>query len=118
MVQFRTVSESGDWLAGLFDFRGKLLPLIDSARLLDREPSEIRMATRILVIRTSDQTEAAGDEQVGLIVERVLGSDNVDFDQNASCRPSTGIEFLGTVAKTKNVTVQLTIPARLPTVQV
>lgn len=115
-VQSRPVPESESWLTGLFDYRGSLLPLIDSSRLLGHDASDIRMATRILVIRVSeDRGEHVG--RVGLIVERVLGSESLDFDGDAAFMlpTSSGVKFLGPVAITADATVQLTIPSRLPT---
>ncbi len=58
MVQSRPVPGSEDWLTGLFDFRGNLLPLIDSSQLLGHDASDIRMSSRILVIRTSSRSGA------------------------------------------------------------
>ena len=74
------------------------------------------MATCILVIRTA---EGAGQnhDRIGLIVEQVLGSESVNFDEDnaATTSPSTRVSFLGPVAMTRHATVQLTIPSRLPT---
>ena len=39
LVESRPVPESEDWLTGLFNFRGSLLPLVDSSRLLGHEAS-------------------------------------------------------------------------------
>ncbi|TWU30825.1 chemotaxis protein CheW [Novipirellula artificiosorum] len=116
VVQSRPVVGSEDWLQGLFDYRGRLLPLVDSSRLLGHTASEIRMASRILVIRPSDDTQD-DRHHLGLIVEQVLGSEDVDFDkgeESRSCQLSS-IAFLGPVACIGNSTVQLTTPSRLPT---
>ena len=116
MVQCRPMPESEDWLMGLFDFRGSLLPLLDSSQLLGHGTSDVRMSSRILVLRTSEQS-AENRELVGLTVEHVLGGENLNFDDDTAHQPvpSFGIDFLGPVALTSNGTVQLTLPSRLPT---
>lgn len=116
MVESRHVPNSDDWLVGIFDFRGSLLPLIDSSMLLGRDASVIRMASRILVIRTSVDPDEDGD-RVGLVVEQVLGSERLDFGERASCKTTntSRYDFLGPIAMTPNSTVQLTIPSRIPT---
>ena len=116
MVQSRPLPRSEDWLTGLFDFRGNLLPLIDSSRLLGDDASDVRMSSRILVICTSEEENP---DRVGLIVEQVLGSEDLDFDNETLTRPpsSSDLDFLGPVALTPDSTIQLTFPTRLPTRQ-
>jgi chemotaxis-related protein WspB len=117
MVQSRPMPGSEPWLTGLFDYRGELLPLLDSSRLLGHDASNVRMSSRILVIRVGDETDESS-ERVGLIVEHVLGAERLDFEDATAHppAPAAGIEFLGPVALTPSGTVQLTVPARLPTV--
>lgn len=115
IVNSRPVPNSEPWLTGLFDYRGHLLPLIDSSRLLGQGASEIRMSSRILVIRTAKEEKQTGG-WVGLIVQYVLGSENMDFEGDANHWPPplSGFDFLGPVARTPESTVQLMIPERLP----
>jgi chemotaxis-related protein WspB len=115
MVQSRPIAASQDWLAGVFDFRGQLLPLIDSSRMLGNAASLTRMSSRILVILTSDDP-ALPREVVGLIVESVLGCDNLDFEEqkNHQLATDSGLNFLGPLAQTPRGMVQLTVPIRFP----
>jgi len=118
VVQARPIPGCEPCLTGLFDYRGALLPLFDSSRVLGHEDSSIRMSSRILVILADDPT---GPEPkcVGLLVEHVLSVERLDFREDSSEPPgcSSRIDFLGPVALTENGTVQLTVPARLPVIQ-
>ena len=118
IVQSRPMPGSEDWLTGLFDYRGNLLPLLDTSRLLGHDASDLRMSSRIIVTRVGAEVDGNG-ELVGLIVEHVLGSETLDFDGETAPLPAppSRIDFLGPVALTPSGTVQLTIPARLPTAQ-
>lgn len=66
LVELRRPQALGG-VAGVFDFRGVPVPVIDLAQLTLGRPSEQRMSTRIIVVRDSD-----GDESrlLGLIAER------------------------------------------------
>lgn len=111
VVQSRPIAGSEPWLRGLFDYRGELLPLVDSARLFEREAGDYRMSSRILVLQV-DSIEGDGQRRLGLLVERVLGTERLEFAEAAG--PSPGLDFLGPVAMTAAGTVQLMAPARLP----
>ncbi len=121
MVLSRPVPGSDPWFTGWFDYRGSLLPLFDSSQLLGHGASNVRMSSRILVLRI-DHEQSEPPYQLGLTVEHVLGAELLDFPAGGtvsspvSSRRSSPLDFLGTVAQTKCGTVQLTIPARFPLV--
>src|SRR5688572_6125968 len=74
VVQSRPVTGSEPLLLGLFDYRGELLPLLDSARLLERDAGDYRMSSRILVLQL-ESPEGDRQRRLGLLVERVLGTE-------------------------------------------
>lgn len=115
VVQSRPIPGSETWLTGLFDYRGLLLPLLDSSRLLDHNGCEIRMSSRIIVIRTGEG-ETKNPELGGFLVEHVLGAERLEFEESMdeSATYPSGIPFLGPVALTNSGTVQLMLPSRLP----
>ncbi len=117
MVYSRPIPGREPWLVGWFDYRGTLLPLFDSSRLLGQDASEIRMSSRILVMQV-DEIEAQPPYRLGLVVEHVLGVETLEFDERAAHpKPaSPALAFLGAVALTNGGTVQLTIPHRFPVV--
>lgn len=117
LVEARPITGSPVWLRGLVDYRGDLVPLLDAARLLDSDAEvNYRQSSRIVVLQVNAEgTEGRG--RVGLLVEHVVGTETLDFDREAA-GPGFGlsqVEFLGPVARTPGGTVQLIVPARLPT---
>jgi chemotaxis-related protein WspB len=116
MVQSRPVPASQPWMTGVFDFRGQLLPLLDASRLLGNSGTEIRMSSRIIVIRTVEEADESRD-RIGLIVEHVLGSESIDFgiDSERCSSSYSSCDFLGPITRTGDSLVQLTHAERLPT---
>jgi chemotaxis-related protein WspB len=117
VVEFRAAPQSDPWIKGLFNYRGTLLPLLDASQLLGHEAGETRMFGRILVIQTGQSgKDDAGQRPVGLLVQRVLGSEDLDFqdDSGHPGLPASGVPFLGPVALTPHGTIQLTEPALFP----
>ena len=117
MVQSRPIPGSEPWLTGCSIIAATLLPLFDSSQLLGQDASDIRMSSRILVIRSRIAT-AETTVPLGLIVEHVWGPSDLISTKEPPIRwpRSSAIDFLGPVALTTSGTVQLTIPARLPVV--
>jgi len=106
------------WVRGLFNYRGRLIPLVDVARLLARSPSPDRMINRVVVVRSTPGT-AALDSPVGLWVEAVLEPEALDFD-GAGMHPGFATEagrFLGPVVETGWGQVQLVHPQELFTAE-
>ncbi|GMV27334.1 MAG: hypothetical protein AMXMBFR58_33650 [Phycisphaerae bacterium] len=113
-LAFRPVPAAPGWVRGLFSHRGRLIPLVDAARLLDQPVVPDRMANRVLVVRCSP-----GPDHVpwtaGLWVHSILEIDRIDFDQPGS-HPglATGAgRFLGAIAQTRWGQVQLVEPREL-----
>lgn len=70
MVSLRKVAHAPEWVAGLFNYRGAIVPAIDLCCLLQRRPCVAALSTRIIVLNYWD--EAGGSEQLfALIAERV-----------------------------------------------
>jgi len=68
------------YVAGQFDYRGQVVPVIDLRQLVTDEPCRAVLSTRIVVV---EQTEAPGERRaIGLIAERVtetLSKEPSDF---------------------------------------
>jgi chemotaxis signal transduction protein len=81
-VQWRPLPASEIWLKGLFTYRATLLPLLDFDLLLQRESPPLRRTARILVIRSGDPCSVeASSAELGLLVQRVLGSEQLDVTE-------------------------------------
>ena len=60
-----SVPDVPDWIEGMIDYRGKVVPVIDLRRRFELPPQANRDSTRILVCN-------AGTEWIGAIVDAVL----------------------------------------------
>ncbi|MBX3389286.1 MAG: chemotaxis protein CheW [Phycisphaeraceae bacterium] len=111
-VQAEPCSAVPGWVRGLFVYRGTLIPLVDVAGLLGRNPQEDRMSNRVIVVRVG---EHAALERAGLWVENVLELDRPAFEAPGS-HPGFWVEqsrFLGKVAQTRYGAVQEVRPREL-----
>jgi len=63
LVTLRNIPHAADYIAGLFNYRGRLVPVIDLSFLLIAVPSRPLMSTRIVLVHYD----------VSPIVSRVLG---------------------------------------------
>lgn len=67
-VDCQPVPDGPTWLAGVFAYRGRAIPLVDLTRLLSGQPCPRRANSRIVLVRCA----AAGiPETIGLLAERV-----------------------------------------------
>src|SRR5262245_53787358 len=64
LVTLRAVPGAPPAVAGIIDYGGAAVPVIDLARLLANRPAHRRLGTRIVLVRY------AGEHTLGLIVER------------------------------------------------
>jgi len=70
LVQCRQVPRAPAFVAGLFDYRGRVVPVIDLSEMAGHGPARRLMSTRILLVNYPDRL---GREQVlGLMAERVV----------------------------------------------
>ena len=74
MVRMQPLPQAPQWLRGLFDFHGQLLPAVDAAVLLGDAPVEQRLGARILLLHGPMRHDpGAPMATFGLIVESVEG---------------------------------------------
>jgi chemotaxis signal transduction protein len=108
VVESRPLPGTAACVRGLINYRGKLIPLIDAAALLEGNPCLPKMTARILVI---DISPADGAETVrfGLLVETLLGNEDVAFEDSSSYEGGalSQNEWLGPVARASTGTIQL-----------
>lgn len=70
MVALRKVAQAPEWVAGLFNYRGTIVPAIDLCCLLQKRPCAAALSTRMIVVNYWD--EVSGSEQLfAPIAERV-----------------------------------------------
>jgi len=69
MVKLKEVPHAPDYFAGLFNYRGVVVPVIDMRRLIQGQPCQMRLSTRIILVDylKEDNTPYI----IGLMAERV-----------------------------------------------
>lgn len=104
-VELGSVARAPAYIAGLFNYRGQNVPVIDLCRLLHDQPCRNSFTTRIILAHFP---LANGDSRVlGLLAERVTETLHIDPDSYTD----TGIQiddtpFLGRVAQTDSGLIQ------------
>jgi chemotaxis-related protein WspB len=111
-VNLRSVGGSPDWLAGVFVYRGDVIPVIDMHRLTGACQCPPHLSSRIILVPrpTSD-----GREQiVGLLATQVADIREIRADESkfAAITAGTGAD-LGPVVADGSGTLRLVDPDRL-----
>jgi len=68
-VSLRKVHHVPDYVAGLFNYRGMILPVIDLCHLIQNTPSRSHLSTRIMIVKQPRQDGL--QQYLGLMAERV-----------------------------------------------
>jgi chemotaxis-related protein WspB len=69
LVELRNLPQAPRGLAGIMNYRGKPVPVIDLCQLTADQPASQRLSTRIIILKHPNPKQ--GDRLVGLIAERV-----------------------------------------------
>ena len=94
IVPLKEVPHAPDYVAGLFNFRGVIVPVIDLRLLIQGKPCEMRMSTRVILVDyvREDNTPYI----LGLMAERV--TETARRDESAFVSPGlklAGAPYLG-----------------------
>jgi chemotaxis-related protein WspB len=104
-VDLRPIPHAPEFLAGLFNYRGRAVPVVDLGRLLGASSSLDRLDTRIILAREPGE---CGGRLLGLVAEHVSEVATVRDDQVVL--PGMSLEdapYLGEVVRTEAGLVQV-----------
>lgn len=112
MVEVRTLPAAPEWVLGLADHHGTLIPVVEGSRLVGREPAAATQAARVVVLAVD---ALGGVHRAGVLVPRVVSVERVEFAAASSHRGLRieGAEHLGEVARLRESAVQRVRPGRL-----
>lgn len=118
-VVWQAVPDAPRGVAGLFNYHGTPVPLVDLSTLMSGTPSAVRMNTRILVVDPGPggAVGAGGDTKFGVLVERVVGtlrrpeSDFVDPGTLAAGASYAGPVLADDEGVIQRITVEQLLPA-------
>ena len=97
LLAIKPIPQAHAAVAGVMNFRGAPVPVIDVSQLTLGRPAERRLSTRIVLVHYPDA--AGGTRLLGLIAERAtqtLRRERADFVPSGVT--STGAPYLGPVA--------------------
>ncbi len=113
MVTLKEMPASPSYIAGLFNFRGTVVPVIDLCRLIHGRPCGMRLSTRIILV---DYLKADGTPfLLGLMAERV--TEAVRIREDAIIRAGLKMEgapYLGGVVMEKDDMIRYIDVDKLP----
>jgi chemotaxis-related protein WspB len=96
-------------VAGVIDYRGRAIPVIDLCAAMTDRPSRARVSTRIVVVRYD-----ASDRMIALIAERATETVRIDRAQFQSSGVALeSAPYLGAVASVGGALIQWVEPSRL-----
>ncbi|MBW4559599.1 MAG: chemotaxis protein CheW [Mojavia pulchra JT2-VF2] len=101
LVSLRTLPHKPDYFAGIFNYRGQIVPVIDLCQLMHGKSSRDYLSTRIILINYwGNKRDTASEQQasyiLGLMAERVVETlhkadvDLVDVNVQMSAVPYLG----------------------------
>lgn len=106
LMDLKQMPKAPDYVAGLLNFHGNPVPVIDLCTLACGTPCAPHFDTRILLVDYRDADEAR--HMLGLVVERVTGVEHVDPAAFLPPGVSTGqAPFLGKVTTHGGAILQL-----------
>ncbi len=112
MVEVRPLDHVQDWIRGLMNFRGRLIPLLDAKALLGGPIVEPRRSSRIIVAQLVADDRSS---LLGLLVEKVGNVQELEFSGDTShpglANPQT--EHLGPLALVEGQAIQLLDPQKI-----
>jgi chemotaxis-related protein WspB len=110
MVVLRSVQPAPDHIAGVFNYHGKIVPVIDLCRLTRGTPCKICYSTRIIMVNDSRLQDSDSSQllhPIGLIAERVTETLKLSIDPSHLTASSTVTPDLGRLLNTERGMVQM-----------
>lgn len=79
LVPLRTLPEAPAYIAGLMNYHGKSLPIIDASQLLAGYDTPQRLSSRIVVVKV--KTQNGSFREIGLLLERAIETLSIADDR-------------------------------------
>lgn len=107
-VALRPVPRAPHYLKGMFHYRGQVVSVIDLAELMGGSACQVRLSTRLIVVKQANEPGRSGDRLIALLAENV--NDLVKVRDDAWAAPSVTLPqspYLGPVMKDDAGLIQL-----------
>lgn len=106
MVAMKRIPHAPDCVAGLFNYRGAIVPVIDLRQLIYNAPCQLRLSTRIILVEYLKQDKTPG--VFGIMAERI--TEAVNKPESAFTEPGIMMKnapYLGGIVMENNAMIQL-----------
>ena len=112
LINFKRIPNAPQGIAGVFNFHGAAVPLIDLTELALGRPSHAKMSTRIILIHY--QKESGQKHLLGLLAEHVMETIKLAESDFVDCGVAAGgAPYLGSVLTSKDAIIQRIESSRL-----
>ena len=112
LINFKRIPHAPSSVAGVFDYHGTPVPVIDLTELAAGRPSQAKMSTRIVLINYIE--ESGKKHMLGLVAEYVMETlQRAESDFADSGVAATASPYLGSVATEKGGIIQRIDVSRL-----
>jgi chemotaxis-related protein WspB len=111
-VPLRRLSHVPEYVAGVFRYRGVMVPVIDLTRLIDGRPAPALLSTRIVLVRHPGPSGAG--RPLGLLTERATDLDEGTSEPRSSGFDAPEASFLGGLSTTGNMIQYVNVERLLP----
>jgi chemotaxis-related protein WspB len=110
LVQLQRIESAPSWFAGVFVYRGRVIPVIDLHRLIGAAECPPNLSMRLILVpyRTGDQ-----ERLIGLLATRVADLRDIEPPPPAPSRATRDQPDLGPVLVNGNEIIHLVEPDRL-----
>lgn len=79
LVELRKLYHAPEYMAGLFNYRGSIVPVLDLCQLIQGSSSRSCLSTRIILVKYQQNNQ--NEQLIGLMAERVTDTVNVPASQ-------------------------------------
>lgn len=79
LVELRKLYHAPEYMAGLFNYRGRIVPVLDLCHLIQGSSSRPCLSTRIILVKYQQNNQ--NEQLMGLMAERVTDTVNVPASQ-------------------------------------
>jgi chemotaxis-related protein WspB len=112
MVALKKVPHAPECVAGLFNYRGMIVPVIDLRQFIHKTPCQLRLSTRIILVEYLKQDKTRG--VFGIMAERI--TEAVDRSKDDFIPPGIAMDdapYLGGILMENKEMIQLVDLERL-----